>query len=138
MMKTEQESLPAVRNLWKFKGWIVCGTALVSFAAGSLLTARLTHLNQVKADSNRVFELMVYHTCPAKCRLSNPSFVTFQSYKPNTPLTSSATGYPTMILLGPTPSSIWWLIPARKKPKRIGLRFMPTRPFRSTGNKPPR
>ena len=42
------------------------GTALLSFAAGSLLTARLMHLNQVRADSNRVFQLMVYHTLPGK------------------------------------------------------------------------
>ena len=42
------------------------GTALLSFAAGSLLTARLMHLNQVRADSNRVFQLMVYHSLPGK------------------------------------------------------------------------
>jgi NIPSNAP len=42
------------------------GTALVSFAAGALLTARLMRLNQVRADSNRVFELLVYHTVPGK------------------------------------------------------------------------
>lgn len=50
----------------KFKGWTVCGIALVSFAAGSLITARLAQTNQVKADSNRVFELRVYHTVPGK------------------------------------------------------------------------
>jgi hypothetical protein len=60
------------------------GTALPSFAAGSLLTARLMHLNQVRADSNRVFQLMVYHTLPGKCPPSSRSFVTFQSYKPST------------------------------------------------------
>jgi hypothetical protein len=63
-MKTNHKPAPAVRKSWKFKGWIVCGTALVSFAAGSLVTARLMHLNQARADSNRVFELMVYHTVP--------------------------------------------------------------------------
>jgi hypothetical protein len=51
---------------WKFKGWAVCGIALLSFAAGSLITARLAHTNQVRADSNRVFELRVYHTVPGK------------------------------------------------------------------------
>jgi hypothetical protein len=56
-------------NCWKFKGWnskqwTVCGIVLVSFAAGSLITARLAHLNQVRADSDRVFELRVYHTLP--------------------------------------------------------------------------
>jgi len=50
----------------RFKGWIVCGTALVSFAGGSLLNAYLTHLNKVRADNHRVFELMVYHTLPEK------------------------------------------------------------------------
>jgi len=65
-MNTNQESPLAVLDRWKFKGWIICGIALVSFAAGSLLTARLIHLNQVRADSNRVFQLMVYHTVPGK------------------------------------------------------------------------
>ena len=52
--------------LWKFKGWTVCAIAVVSFAAGSLITARLAHINQVRADSNRVFELRVYHAVPGK------------------------------------------------------------------------
>lgn len=65
-MKTNHKPALAVRNGWTFKGWIFCATALVSFVAGSLLTARLSHLNQVRADSNRVFELMVYHTAPGK------------------------------------------------------------------------
>jgi len=39
---------------------------VLSFAAGSLTTARLVHLNQVRADSNRVFELRVYHAVPGK------------------------------------------------------------------------
>jgi hypothetical protein len=51
---------------WNSKGWTVCGVALFSFFAGSLITARLGHLNQVRADSNRVFELRVYHTVPGK------------------------------------------------------------------------
>ena len=53
-------------NRWKFKGWTVCGIALASFASGSLLTARLAHVNQVRADSDRVFELRVYHAVPGK------------------------------------------------------------------------
>lgn len=44
----------------------VYGVALVSFAAGSLITARLAHVNQVRAESNRVFELRVYHAVPGK------------------------------------------------------------------------
>ena len=65
-MKTKRKLALAVLNRWKFRGWIVCGTALVSFGAGSFLTARLMRPNQVRADSNRVFELMVYHTVPGK------------------------------------------------------------------------
>ncbi len=48
------------------KTLIVCGVALVSFAAGSIVTAHLTRLSQVRADSNRVFELLIYHTPPGK------------------------------------------------------------------------
>jgi hypothetical protein len=56
----------AVLSGGKCKGWIVCATALLSFAVGSLVTARLNHLNPVRADSGRVFELLVYHTVPGK------------------------------------------------------------------------
>ncbi|HXM40178.1 MAG TPA: NIPSNAP family protein [Bryobacteraceae bacterium] len=44
----------------------VVGIALVSFAAGSLISARLAHITKVRADSNRVFELRVYHAVPGK------------------------------------------------------------------------
>jgi hypothetical protein len=53
-------------NRSKCKGWIVSATALVSFAAGALLPLRLMRLHQVRADSNRVFELLVYHTVPGQ------------------------------------------------------------------------
>jgi len=58
-------------NCWKLKSWkskgrTVCAIALLSFATGSLVTARLVHINQVRADSNRVFELRIYHTVPGK------------------------------------------------------------------------
>ena len=55
-----------LKNVRHLKGWTVCGIALVSFAAGSLITARLAHVNEVKADSNRVFELRIYHAVPGK------------------------------------------------------------------------
>jgi hypothetical protein len=54
------------RNSRKFKGWTVCGIALVCFAAGSVITARLAHIGQVRADSNRIFELRVYHAVPGR------------------------------------------------------------------------
>jgi NIPSNAP len=53
-------------NSLKLKRWTVYVIALVSFAAGSLITARWMHVNQVRADSNRVFELRVYHAVPGK------------------------------------------------------------------------
>jgi hypothetical protein len=57
---------PSFMERWKFKVWTVCGIALVSFAVGSLMTARLAYTNHVRADSDRVFELRVYHTVPGK------------------------------------------------------------------------
>ena len=50
----------------KRKGWTLAAVALLSFAAGSLITARLVHVSQVKADNNRVFELRIYHAAPGK------------------------------------------------------------------------
>jgi hypothetical protein len=63
-MKTNHLSPAMLLNRWKLKRWSVSAIALVSFAAGSLITARLVHINQVRADSNRVFELRVYHSVP--------------------------------------------------------------------------
>jgi hypothetical protein len=51
---------------WKSKGWRMCVIILLSFTAGSLMTARLAHVDHVRADSNRVFELRIYHTVPGK------------------------------------------------------------------------
>ena len=62
-MKTGKSAAP---NSGVFHGWKVCGIALVSFAAGSLLAVRLTRLNEAKADSQRVFELLIYHAVPGK------------------------------------------------------------------------
>ena len=50
----------------KSKGCSVCAIALLSFTAGSLITARLAHIDHVRADSNRVFELRIYHTVSGK------------------------------------------------------------------------
>lgn len=54
--------------------WSIWGVALLSFAAGSLITARLAHMNQVRADSNRVFELRIYHTVPGKAAAVQSEF----------------------------------------------------------------
>jgi hypothetical protein len=58
-------------NCWKLKNWKskgrnACAVALLSFTAGSLVTVRLTHTAPVRADSNRVFELRIYHTASGK------------------------------------------------------------------------
>jgi hypothetical protein len=53
-------------NLWKSNGWIFCSVVLLSFAAGSLITARLANVNRVRADSDRLFELRIYHALPGK------------------------------------------------------------------------
>jgi hypothetical protein len=50
----------------KSKGCRVCSIELLSFTAGSVITARLAHIDRVRADSNRVFELRIYHTVPGK------------------------------------------------------------------------
>jgi len=44
----------------------LCAMVALSFAAGSLLTNQWTRIQQVRADSNRVFELRVYHTLPGR------------------------------------------------------------------------
>jgi hypothetical protein len=51
-----------------------CGIALFSFAAGSLFTARLVHMDNVRADSNRVFELRIYQTLPGKATALQSEF----------------------------------------------------------------
>ncbi|MGO9347611.1 MAG: hypothetical protein ACLPZJ_14655, partial [Terriglobales bacterium] len=48
--------------------------ALLSFVAGSLITARLGDIDQARADSNRIFELRVYHTLPGKAPLLESRF----------------------------------------------------------------
>ena len=61
-------------NFWKSKYFTACAIGLVAFAAGSLITGRLLHANEVKADSNRVFELRVYHAVPGKLPLLESRF----------------------------------------------------------------
>jgi hypothetical protein len=53
-------------TFWKSKYWTPCGVALVAFAAGLFTAGRISHLDEVRADSNRVFELRIYHALPGK------------------------------------------------------------------------
>ena len=65
-MRFGRDELLMILNRRKFKGWTLGGVALISFAAGSLITARFAQINQVSADSARVFELRIYHAVPGK------------------------------------------------------------------------
>jgi hypothetical protein len=44
----------------------LCATAALSFTAGALLTNQWTRIQKVRADSDRVFELRIYHTLPGR------------------------------------------------------------------------
>ena len=51
---------------WKSKCTTPCGVAFVAFAAGLLTAGWVFNLNEVRADSNRIFELRIYHALPGK------------------------------------------------------------------------
>ena len=67
-MKTSYGAVMSFLHHGKFKNLVLSGTALLSFVAGSLCTERLTHLSEVKANGNRVFELMIYHVVPGQAK----------------------------------------------------------------------
>lgn len=56
----------AIRHRYRLKQWSVPGLAIFCFAAGCLITARFLQPTKVRADSSRLFQLMVYHTKPGK------------------------------------------------------------------------
>jgi hypothetical protein len=60
-------------SFWKSK-WFVFGIALISFAAGSLVTARVARIDRVRADSSRLFELRLYHDVPGKLPVMEARF----------------------------------------------------------------
>jgi NIPSNAP len=62
-MKTKHGAV--LTRLANWQGWKFCATSVLSFACGAFI-AHLIHVQEVKAESNRVFELMVYHTAPGK------------------------------------------------------------------------
>jgi hypothetical protein len=65
-MDPKREAAVGILHRFKCGALIIGGAALISFASGALLTARLTEPKHVRAESNRVFELMIYHTLPGK------------------------------------------------------------------------
>jgi NIPSNAP len=58
--------LIATFNRYRFKGWSALAIALLSFASRSLIRARFMQPTEVRADNNRIFELMFYHTKPGR------------------------------------------------------------------------
>ncbi len=69
----ETESVTTLHNevslrlaRWKHSAWTMLGIAVVSFAAGTLISSHLTHVQDVKAEGKRVFELDIYHAVPGK------------------------------------------------------------------------
>jgi hypothetical protein len=63
-MKTKHGAV--LTQLANWRGWKLCAASVLSFACGALVAAHLIHVREVRAESNRVFELMVYHTAPGK------------------------------------------------------------------------
>jgi hypothetical protein len=61
-------------NFFKSKCWTACGIGLLSFAAGSLVANYLSPIQRASADSNRVFELRVYHDLPGKLPVMESRF----------------------------------------------------------------
>lgn len=64
-MGTGHGAKTKVPQRWPGVGTVCC-FALLCFVAGSVLTAWLLRVQQVRADGSRVFELMIYHTVPGK------------------------------------------------------------------------
>jgi hypothetical protein len=67
-VKTKDHLIAPMPDRSTFSRWSILGAILLSFTAGSVFTARLTHVKQVSADANHVFELMIYHTVPGKAQ----------------------------------------------------------------------
>jgi hypothetical protein len=63
-MKTKHEAV--LTRLAHWQAWKFCATSVLSFACGALIATHLLQVKKVRAESNRVFELMVYHTAPGK------------------------------------------------------------------------
>ena len=53
-------------NRWNLSRWALAGIVLTSFAAGAVSAGRLTHVRQVRADSEHVYELRIYQAVPGK------------------------------------------------------------------------
>jgi hypothetical protein len=116
----------------RFKRWIVCNAALVSFAAGSLTIVGVTHADETKLDSNRVFELLIYHTRPGKAPALESVFRDASKVMASHDI--HVVGFSV-----PNEDSVWkdtfiYVVahPSREEAKRTGIHFIPTRCFDRT------
>ena len=128
-MKTNYGRALAIVNRWKFKRWTECGIALLSFAAGALITVYLTRVSEVRAEGNRVFELFVYHTVPGKVPAVESIFRDVAKLQDKHDI--NVLGY-----WVPNEDPAWtntfiYLVayPSREDAKKNQRRFMPTRRF---------
>lgn len=54
--------------------WILIAVAVASFSAGSLVTAKVATASAAGPESNRVFELRIYHDLPGKLPVMEARF----------------------------------------------------------------
>ena len=66
MMSDTDEGMITDSRAWKFEGLRAGGFALLSVTVGLAAAASLEYVNHARADSDHVFELMIYHTPPGK------------------------------------------------------------------------
>jgi glyoxylate carboligase len=135
-MQTNLKLILETLNHSKFKGWTVCVVALFSFALGSLLAARVTNVERVKAANNRAFELMIYHTVPGKVPALESIFQDVSNLQAKHDLDVVGYWVPT------TDDHAWantfvYLVAhtSQEDAKKNGTRCTPTRRFQSTGNR---
>ena len=115
-MNASGKPLLSILHRGKFQRLTVCATALSSFVAGALFTAGWTRGNHVRADSDRVFELMIYHTVPGKVPDLEAIFRDVSKLQAKYKL--NVVGYWCLrIPPGQTRSSIWSRILAGRKRK---------------------
>jgi hypothetical protein len=82
ILQKKEALLPLTRR--QNSAWTMLGTAFVSFAAGIFISSHLTHLQEVKAEGKRIFELDIYHAVPGRRPPSRSAFAQLQSSKPST------------------------------------------------------
>ena len=58
----------------KFQAHAIVMIVLFSFAAGALVAIRVAHVEQVNAESDRLFELRIYHDVPGKLQVMESRF----------------------------------------------------------------